>query len=95
MVSVDVRVLDSNKIPNHCVGRSELLRQEIVHALNNLLAQVLETLELMHFNFDDHPSQLFVNKLNTLQRRRLESVDLLLRKNLEGDFWHEKVGPER
>ena len=56
MVRVDVRVLDSNKIPNHCVGRSELLRQEIVHALNNLLAQVLETLELMHFNFDDHPS---------------------------------------
>jgi len=95
MVSVDVRVLDSDKVPNHCVGGSQFFRQKFVHALDNLLAQVLEALQLVHLNFDNHSSQLFVDKLDALQRGRLQPVDLLLRKDFECDFGDEKVRPER
>ena len=49
----------------------------------------------MHFDLNNDPSQLFIDKLYTLQRRRFKSIYLLFWKDFESDFWHEKIGSER
>lgn len=61
MIGVDVRVLNLDQVPNHCVCGSQLFSQQVVHAFDDLLAQVLEPGELKHFNFDHYSSQFFVD----------------------------------
>lgn len=94
VIGVYIGVLDLDQVPHHCVRRSEHLRQQVVHALDDFLSEVLEAGEFVHFDIHDDPSQLFVDHLHALQRWRLQPVDLLLGQDFEGDFGHEKIWPQ-
>ena len=68
VIGINVRVLDLYQVSHHLVARAKLLGKKCVHGLNNLLLQVLETSKLLHLDLHDDSSQLFVDKLNALER---------------------------
>ena len=72
-----------------------MLREQGVHDLHDLLPQVLEACQLMHLDLHDDASELLIDQLDALEGGRLQSIDLLLREDLEGDFRHEKIGSQR
>jgi hypothetical protein len=95
MISVDVSVLDDYQVFYHLVAGVQRFVQKAVHNLNNLLAQVLESIELGELDLSHDPPQFLIHKLNTLERRRFKSLDLLLGQNFKGNFGDEKVRPQR
>ena len=68
MVRVDVGVLDLDQVAHLRLCGTQLLRKQLVHAVDNLLAQVLEALQFMHLNLNDDTAELFVDELHTLER---------------------------
>lgn len=73
----------------------QTLVQELVHDVNKLDSEILESLELRDLNVIDNPPQLFKDQLNTLQRRILQSGNLLLRKHFESCFRNKEIRSER
>ena len=95
MVSVDVRLLDLDQIANHHHCRVQVPLKDIMHHLDNLLFQVLETCQLLHVNVCDHSSQLVVDHVNALNGGRLKTSYLLLGQVLKCGFGHEEVHSQR
>lgn len=68
VVRVDIGILDLDEVFDHRICRLQLLVEECVHDFNDLFAKILEALKFRHFNLCHHSAELFIDKLDALQR---------------------------
>ena len=78
MVSVDIAILKEDEVFDHLVCWFEALIKQGHHFIINSLSENLEPLKFRHLDLHNDSSQLFKDKLNTLQAWRFQSFDLLL-----------------
>lgn len=91
VVRVDVGILDDHEILNHGVSGLETVGQECKHHFVDLLAEVLEPVELWHFYLNYNLSELLKDKLDALKTWVLKALNLLLTEKLKGDLWHKEI----
>ena len=89
MISVDVCLLDLDKITDHGHRRVQVPLKDTMHDLDNLFTQVLETCQLLHVDVCDNSTKLIVDHVNALNGGRFKTSDLLLGQVLKCGFGHE------
>ena len=96
MISVNVRILYSNKVLHHLRAWHQLFRYQLIHDFDDMFPEVWEPVELRQIDVcGDDPVQFLVDELHALDRGRLQSADLLLAEHFESHLRHEQVRSQR
>jgi len=61
MISVDVRILNNDKILDHSIARIKTLNKKVEHDFVDLFPQTFVSIKLRHLNFDHDSPELFEN----------------------------------
>ena len=83
VVCVDIAKFDFYEIFNHFFCLVQRFCQEFFHHLENPKVQIFISFNFRYPNRMDQSSELFMNELGTLQRRKLQSADLSPQQILE------------
>lgn len=86
MVGIDVSFLNRYKTFYHFSSGIETLNQIILHFLIELFLQSIKSLKFWNFNISDDLPELIKNQLNTLHRRQLKPLNLLLCQYFKGSL---------
>ena len=61
MISIDIRILNNDKILDHGIARIKTLNKKVEHHFVDLLSQPLVSIKLRHLNFYYYSPELFEN----------------------------------
>ena len=78
MVRIDVGILHNYKILHHFIRWLKAIVEQLKHLLVYFLPQFLESSKLWHLDLDNDSSKLLKDKLDALETRGLQPLDLLL-----------------